>query len=427
MRKVTALIVGAGHAGLAMSRCLDERAIDHVVIERGEIANSWRTERWDSLRLLTPNWQRRLPGFAYQGDDPDGFATMPEIIAFIAGYAKMIAAPVLTHTRVISVRPADAGYVVRTTGGTWLCRTVVLASGACNIATVPAFARALPPAIRSLTPMQYRNPDTLEPGGVLVVGASASGIQLAHEIHRSGRPVTLAVGEHIRAPRTYRGRDIQWWMDAAGVLDQRYDEVDDLARARRVPSLQLIGSPERAMIDLNALRANGVRLAGRVVDIADGLLRFSGSLRNQCTLSDLKMGRLLDTIDRWATAHGLDDAVEAPRRFAPTEVDASPLLSLDLTKNDIRTVIWATGFRPDYSWLEVPVLDRKGHIRHDGGVVDAPGMYLMGMPFLRRRKSGLIDGGAADARELADHLARYLGNQAGVMARQAACGLANQP
>ena len=188
---------------------------------------------------------------------------------------------------------------------------VVLATGACNIPCVPRLAEAVPATIRTLTPMAYRNPDQLEQGGVLVVGASATGIQLADEIHRSGRPVTLAVGEHIRAPRTYRGRDIQWWMDAAGVLDQRYDEVDDLARARKVPSLQLVGSPERTMLDLNALTAIGVSLVGRLAGLNDGRLLFSGSLANQCALSDLKMGRLLDTIDRWATDHGLDDADRA--------------------------------------------------------------------------------------------------------------------
>jgi putative flavoprotein involved in K+ transport len=408
MRRITSVVIGAGHAGLAMSRCLTGRGIDHVVLERGEVANSWRTERWDSLRLLTPNWQSRLPGFVYAGDDPDGFRTMPEVIAFIDRYAQTIAAPVQTHTRVMSVRPTDAGYLMRTDRGEWHCRTLVLATGACNIASVPRVAEAVPASVRTLTPMEYRNPDQLEHGGVLVVGASATGVQLAAEIQRSGRPVTLAVGEHIRAPRTYRGRDIQWWMDKAGVLDQRYEQVDDIARARQVPSLQLAGSPERAMLDLNALTEIGVRLVGRLAGITDGRALFSGSLANQCALSDLKLGRLLDTIDRWASDNGLDDAVEPPHRFAPTRVEESPPLSLDLSRGGIRTILWATGYHPDYSWLDVPVLDRKGQIRHDGGIVASPGMYLMGTQFLRRRKSALIDGAGADARDLSDHLLSYL-------------------
>src|SRR5919106_1245134 len=215
-------------------------------------------------------------------------------------------------------------------------------------ACVPRLADALPPSVHMLTPTRYRNPDQLEPGGVLVVGASASGIQLADEIHRSGRPVTLAVGEHIRVPRAYRGRDIQWWMDAAGVLEQRYDEVDDIARARKVPSLQLLGTPGRTL-DLNALSDIGVRLVGRLAGIADGRLQLSGSLANQCALSDLKMGRLLDAIDRWASANGLDSEVEPPHRFPPTGVGKPPL-SLDLRSGAIRTIIWATGFRPDFAW-----------------------------------------------------------------------------
>ena len=408
MREIAAIVIGAGHAGLAMSRCLSMRSIDHVVIERGEIANSWRTERWDSLRLLTPNWQRRLPGFAYEGDDPHDFAAMPEVIAFLAGYARLIAAPVETRTRVTSVRRAETGYLVVTTRGDWHCRAVVLATGACNIACVPQLAEKLPAAIETLTPMDYRNPGEIEHGGVLVVGAAATGIQLASEIHRSGRPVTLAVGEHIRAPRIYRGRDIQWWMDAVGVLDQRFDEVDDIERARRVPSFQLVGSPERATVDLNALRDIGVQLTGRVVGLGAGKIWCSGSLRNQCALSDLKLGRLLDTFDRWATDNGLDAEFDPPHRLAPTVVDDNPPLSIDLAKRNIRTIIWATGYRPDLSWLHVPVLDRKARIRHNGGIVDAPGMYLMGMPFLRRRKSALIDGAYDDARELSDHLFWHL-------------------
>ena len=242
----------------------------------------------------------------------------------------------------------------------------------------------------------------------MMVGASATGTQLADELQKSGRQVTMAVGEHIRAPRIYRGRDIEWWMDAAGVLDERYDEIDDINRARRVPSLQLAGSPTRATLDLNALTHKGVKLVGRLAGINDGKAQFSGSLRNQCALSDLKMGRLLDTIDQWASEAGLDSEVDPPYRLPLTEVEDNPPLGMDLTSGEIRTIIWATGFRPDYSWLDIPVLDRKGLIRHDGGVVASPGMYLMGMQFLRRRKSALIDGAGADAKDLSEHLANYL-------------------
>jgi putative flavoprotein involved in K+ transport len=406
------VIIGAGHAGLAMSRCLTERSIDHVVLERGEVAHSWRTERWDSLHLLTPNWQSRLPGYGYQGDHPDSYRALPEVVDFIASYAKAIAAPVRTHTTVTSVRATEAGYLVRTDQDDWRCRTLVLASGACNIATVPAFADRVPRAITQLTAQQYRNPGQLADGGVMVVGASSSGTQIAHEIHRSGRPVVLSVGEHIRAPRLYRGKDLEWWMDAAGVLDERYDQVDDVNRARRVPSLQLAGTRDRSTLDLNALTAIGVKLVGRLAGITEnGKAQFAGSLRNMCALSDLKMGRLLDLIDEWARANGLDEQAEPPQRLPPTRVEDTPPLGMDLASGEIRTIIWATGYRPDYSWLEVPVLDRKGLIRHDGGVVAAPGMYLMGGVFLRRRKSTLIDGAGDDARDLSAHLASYLDGQ----------------
>ncbi len=407
----TAIVIGAGQAGLAMSWWLTRHSIDHVVLERGEVAHSWRTERWDSLRLLTPNWQSRLPGHRYRGNDPDGYRTMPETIDFIAGYASAIAAPVRTNTRVTAVRRRGNGYEVVTDQGIWLCEAVVLATGACNVAHVPAVAQAVPPAIAALTSMQYRNPAQLAEGGVLVVGASASGTQIADEIQRSGRPVTLAVGEHVRLPRLYRGRDIQWWMDAVGVLDERYDAVDDIVRARNVASLQLAGYPDRRTIDLNSLSAIGVKLVGRLAGInGEGKAQFSGSLRNVCALADLKMNRLLDAIDAWATERGLDGEIDLPRRSEPTGIEASPPLLLDLARGAVKTVIWATGYRPDYSWLDVPVVDAKGQIRHDGGVVvESPGLYLLGTPFLRRRKSTLIDGVGDDARELSEHLVAYLG------------------
>src|SRR4051794_36420420 len=206
--RATAVIIGAGQSGLAMSRCLADRSIDHVVLERNDVAHSWRTERWDSLRLLTPNWQCRLPGYEYDGDDPDGFMTMSEVVAFMTEYAKAISAPVECGATVTSVRGDGDGYVVRTDHGDWRCDAVVLASGAFNIAKVPSLAEGVPAAVATCTTKTYRNPEQLGAGGVLVVGASASGVQIAAELQRSGRQVTLAVGEHVRAPRDYRGRDI---------------------------------------------------------------------------------------------------------------------------------------------------------------------------------------------------------------------------
>ena len=410
MPKVTTVVVGAGHCGLAMSRCLAERSIDHVVLERGEVANSWRTERWDSLRLLTPNWLTRLPGYAYPGADPDGYMTSPEVVDLIGDYAKVVDAPVHTRTTVTSVRPSsdEPGFVVQTDQDSWQASAVVLASGACNVAKVPAVHEAVPAGIEQLTTMDYRSPDQLAGGGVLVVGASSSGVQIADEVHRSGRPVTLAVGEHVRLPRTYRGRDILWWMESSGLLDEGYLEMPDLVRARNLPSMQLVGSPERVSVDLNYLTGTGIELIGRLAAIRDGQALFSGSLRNVCALADLKLGRLLDTIDAWAVQAGVNGA-GPPSRFPATVVPDSPPLTLDLNGGSIRTILWATGYRPDMSWLEVPVLDRKGLVRHDGGVVTRqPGLYLIGMPFLRRRKSSLIVGSEPDARDLTEHLAGYL-------------------
>lgn len=397
-----------------MSYCLSGHSIDHVLLERGEIANSWRTERWDSLTLLTPNWQSRLPGYGYEGDDPDGYRDMPETIAFLERYAEVASAPVVTGSNVTSVTRDDNGFTVKTDLEHWRCRSVVIASGACNIATVPMVAQGVPSSINSMTAMDYRNPDQLPSGGVLIVGASATGTQLSDEIHRSGRPVTLAVGEHIRAPRVYRGRDIEWWMDVTGIHDQGLDDVDDIKRARRVPSFQLTGTPDRRTLDLNALTHIGVELVGRFAGIRGNEAQFSGSLRNMCKLSDLKMNRLLKTVDQWALENDFDGEPEPSQRLEPTMVDDSPRLGLDLASGEVKSIIWATGYRPDYSWLDVPVLDRKGQIRHAGGVItEAPGMYLLGLQFLRRRKSALIDGVGDDAHDLSVHLASYLDDRGG--------------
>jgi putative flavoprotein involved in K+ transport len=378
------------------------------VLDRGEVANSWRRERWDSLRLLTPNWQSRLPGCAYDGPDPDGYMTMREVIEFISRFALLARAPVRTNTNVTSVTRTDDGYRVVTSNGEIGCRSVVLASGACNRPSVPRLRDALPASLEQFTPFEYRNPTQLPDGGVLIVGASATGVQLAGEIHRSGRPVTLSVGEHVRLPRTYRGRDVLWWMDASGVWNQRYDEVDDLTRARRLPSPQLVGTPERTTLDLNALSEMGVELVGRLAAVRDRRALFSGGLRHLFSLADLKMERLLDTFDEWWRNRRHDDEIDEPERFEPTRVPASSRLQLNLGSGEIRSILWATGFHADYSWLQVPVVDEKGYLRHEGGVVDSPGLYALGLPVLRRRKSTFIHGIEDDARDVIDHLAGYL-------------------
>lgn len=416
MKRTTTIIIGAGQAGLAMSHHLNALSIDHVILERGEIAHSWRAERWDSLRLLTPNWQSRLPGYSYRGPNPDGYRDMSQTVDFLASYAQSIAAPVETNTVVYSVRQTETGYKVMTNRGEWACRTLVIASGACNIANMPAIAQELPSGIRSITPMDYKNPSQLDEGGVLVVGASASGVQLAKEIQESGRQVTISTGEHVRIPRVYRGKDIQYWMDKSGVMNMDLSEVDDIRRARNVPSLQLIGTPSHENIDLNSLQDLGIQVAGRMMDIFGDTVQFSGSLQHVCTLADLKMKRLLTGIDDWISERGLSGEMISAHRPAPTTFPQEPLVKLDLRAANIKTVVWATGYRPDYSWLDVDVLDRKGALRHQGGIVDAPGMYVLGLPFLRRRKSNLIDGVGDDAHDLSLYIQSLLSGRAAIAA-----------
>lgn len=383
---------------------LSEQSIEHVVLERGEVANTWKTERWDSLRLLTPNWLTRLPGLAYDGEDPDGFMAIPELVEFIERYAEHVGAPVRTRTTVTAVSPlAEGGYLVETDDGSWEAQAVVVASGAFNRPRVPVVSAQLPSSLDQVTPLDYKRPDQLRPGRVLVVGASATGLQLADELLRSGREVTVAVGEHVRMPRTYRDRDIMFWLDQIGRLDERYDEVDDLIRARHVPSPGLVGTSERTDLDLNALTARGATLVGRLSAVDGSRASFSGALRNVCDLADLKLKRLLTTIDRFAGAG------EGPRP-EPTRVDDQPRVQIDLEAEGFDTVLWATGFGADYGWLQLPdVLDRKGELRHDGGVVArAPGLYRVGLNFLRRRKSSFIHGAEDDAREIVEHLAGHL-------------------
>ena len=413
--RTTVVIIGAGHSGLAMSRQLADRGIDHVVLERGEVANSWRRERWDSLRLLTPNWLTRLPGQGYDGDDPDGFMTVPELVGFLDDYAARTAPPLRLGTTVTRVAPTEGGFAVETDQGAWQARAVVLASGPSNAPSLPAVAEGLPAGIASVTTHDYRSPDQLPDGGVLVVGASASGVQLADELARSGRRVVVSTGEHVRMPRSYRGRDVFWWMDAAGVLDERWDEVD-IIRARHTPSPQLIGTPERRDIDLAAVQAAGVEVVGRLGMLRDGVALFSGGLANAVKLADLKLTRLLDRFDAWAEETG-QAGLDGPRRPEPTPVDESRL-QLDLAREGISSVLWATGYQPDHSWVDAPVFGYRGRLDHEGGVVrGVEGMVVLGSSLLRRRRSTYVSGAEADTRELAEHLEAHLAGQAAPVGR----------
>ncbi|HEX9189219.1 MAG TPA: NAD(P)/FAD-dependent oxidoreductase [Vicinamibacteria bacterium] len=405
MKKLHTIVIGAGQAGLAMSRCLRDRGVEHVVLERGRVAERWRSERWDSLRLLTPRWQSRLPGYRYSGPDPDGYMTMPEVVAYLGGYARSFAAPVEEGTTVLSLAPGSRGYRVLTDRGSWEAWNVAIATGYCDVPFVPAFAAQLPRDVVQVVPTRYRRPADLPEGGVLVVGASASGVQLADEIHASGRPVTLAVSRHTRLPRLYRGRDILWWLDARGARDETADRVYDLEASRRQPSLQLVGRPDHSTLDLPLLERRGVRLVGRAVGGEGATVFFADDLVAHTAAADVRLARLLSRIDDFVASAGLSPAVEEAEPFEPFLWPAPAPAAIDLRAEGIRTVVWATGFRRHYPWLGVPVLDERGELRHDGGVTPARGLFVLGLTFQRRRKSTFIDGVGDDARELADRIA----------------------
>jgi putative flavoprotein involved in K+ transport len=408
MRRTEAVVIGGGQAGLATSRCLTDAGVDHVVLERGRVAERWRSSSWESLRLLTPNWQSRLPGFRYDGPDPDGYMAVPEVIDFLGRYARSFAAPVEEGTTVLKVERHGDGYRVATDRGAWAAPSVVIATGHCDTPFVPPVAQGLPGDVVQVVPGRYRSPRQLPDGGVLVVGASSTGVQLADEIQASGRPVTLAVGRHTRLPRVYRGRDILWWLDAMGLFDEAIEDVFDPLISRSQPSLQLVGRPDRSTLDLPALEARGVRLVGRMIGADGSRVAFADDLVAHTAAADARLARLVQRIDVFAARTGLAAEAGPPEPFQPFLWPAAAPTQIDLRAEGIRTVVWATGFRRLYPWLQVPVLDERGEIRHEGGVTPFPGLYVIGLYFLRRRKSSFIDGVGQDAMDLVPHLASHL-------------------
>ena len=403
MRATETIIIGAGQAGLAMSRCLTDEGADHVVLERGRLAERWRSERWDSLRLLSPNWAARLPGWQYQGDDPDGYMTAGEVVRYFESYAGSFDAPVHEGTTVLSVRRDGGGFSVATDQGVWHAAHVVVATGWCDRPHVPRVASGLSSSIAQLTPSTYRNPDQLPPGNVLVVGASASGVQVADELAGAGRHVALAAGSHTRIPRRYRGLDIFWWLDQMGTFTKTIDALPDPERARREPSLQLVGRPDGRSLDLVSLEAAGVRLSGRLVGIDGTAVRFADDLPATSAAADARMERVLNDIDAFIHERGLDREV-LPRHPSRGLRHPAGATELDLRRAGIATVIWATGFERAYPWLHVPVLDRQGEIRQRRGVTAVPGLYVLGQRFQHTRHSNFIDGVRHDAAFVAHHL-----------------------
>ena len=408
MSRIPVVVIGAGQAGLAVSRLLTTSGADHVVLERGRVGERWASFRWESLRLLSPNWLSRLPDFRYTGPDPDGFMSATEVTAYLRSYAEYADAPVVEGADVTAVERRGGRYRVTTGAGCWTADAVVVATGWCDVPHVPALAAALDPRIEQLTPGGYRAPADLADGGVLVVGASATGVQLAHELAGSGRRVVLAVGSHTRMPRRYRGLDIMWWLDAMGVLDRRLDDHPAPATARTEPSLQLVGSADGRNVDLRSLHERGVGLVGRLTGVAGHRIGFADDLTETTGRADGQLRALLRRVDRYAAAAGLAGEIEAaePVRPVPT---AGSVAGLDLHHAGIRTVLWATGYRRAYPWLRVPAFTRTGEIRHAGGVTAAPGLYVVGQRWQSRRNSSFLDGVRHDAATVVDRALGRLG------------------
>jgi putative flavoprotein involved in K+ transport len=401
MRTTGTVVIGGGQAGLAVSRCLAEAGHDHVVLERGRLADRWRTERWDSLRLLTPNWMTRLPGWSYRGPDPDGFMTAAEVVQFFEGYAASFGAPIHEGTAVEHVRAHGDRFLVATDAGTWRASNVVIATGAGHEPAVPPWADGLGPHVEQLAASRYRNPDQVAPGGVLVVGAAASAIQVADELARAGRQVVLAAGSHSRMLRRYRGRDIFAWLNETGILATSIDSVPDTERARRAPSMQLVGGMRD--LDLGTLAALGVTVTGRMLGADGGRVTFGDNLPGALAASDARLRRTLRRIDHHIARSGLDAEPAAP--VEPLSLEPGPR-ELSLRDSGIRTVVWANGYRRRYDWLAVPVLDARGEIVQRRGCTPHPGLFVVGLRFQTRRNSNFIEGVGADAREIAEAIVR---------------------
>lgn len=405
------VIVGGGQAGLAMSWCLSARDVEHVVLERHEIASSWRRQRWDSFCLVTPNWQCQLPGHPYPGNDPDGFMVKDQILKYLDDYVASFDPPVVEGVSVESVTQSAHGtFVVETNVGTLTADQVVLAVGGYHVPTTPRMAERLPTSITQLHSSNYKSSATLPDGAVLVVGSGQSGAQIAEDLHLEGRKVHLAVGSAPRVARFYRGRDVVAWLQDMGRYDMPIDQHPEGLKARKEANHYVTGRDGGRDIDLRRFATEGMHLHGRLTDITAPALSFAGDLRKNLDLADATDDRIKDTVDKWIAAQGID-AVEEERYIPlwepPAAADSAS--SLDLEAEGITSVVWATGFRSDWSWVKVPAFDGTGYPTHQRGVTAIRGLSVIGMPWLYSWGSGRFAGIARDAEHLADHVAATIG------------------
>jgi putative flavoprotein involved in K+ transport len=399
---VETIVIGGGQAGLAVSHHLAQRRREHIIFERGRVAERWRSERWDSLYFQFPNWMMRLPGHAYAGDDPDGFSRRDDVVRFIADYGARIAAPVRCGVNVTGVRQTEDGRLLVQAGTTSIAaRNVVVATGPYQVPTVPQCAAQLPAGICQVTASRYTRPSELPPGGVLVVGSGASGCQIVEDLLLEGRNVYYALRGHRRQPRRYRGRDSGWWGEDTGATNRTTDMIPPGFRGPLVT-----GYKGGKTVDLYELAQRGARLLGSLKDIRENQILLATDLNANLEVGDETFRQWLSTIDAYIAAKGIDappggeyDEILSARRARLAEIE-----SLDLRDAKISTVIWALGYGYDFSWIDYDVLDARGAPRQQRGVTSVPGLYFLGLHRMHKIKSGFLWGVGEDAEFLADHI-----------------------
>lgn len=403
-RHCSVAIVGGGQAGLSMSYCLKTRGIDHLVFERHRVAHEWREHRWDAFCLVTPNWQCKLPGFPYHGDDPHGFMKKDEIVRYIEGYVAAFAPPLLEGVAVNALRRNGGGAFELSTGvGDFTADQVVVATGGYHSPTIPRMAERLPADVVQLHSQQYRNAQALPEGDVLIVGSGQSGCQIAEDLHLAGRRVHLCLGGAPRTARRYRGRDVVDWLADMGYYDMPVHEHPLKERVRGKANHYVTGRDGGRDIDLRRFALEGMRLYGRLTGIDDGRLRFAGDLAHNLDQADAVAESIKTTIDKFIEARSIQAPPET--RYTAPWRPASQVLELNPADSGIRSVIWSIGYRSDYRWIELPVFDGKGYPWHQRGVTAADGLYFLGLPWLYTWGSGRFSGVARDAEFLAERIA----------------------